>query len=367
MWQRRINADQDFESLRELKQEMATTPEEAFQQSGNPVFPQKVQEFVNTCVRRNPLAIGFFDKRGRLHFPDPDKGGRCGLPWCSAMHEYEQRFATIYEFPRDGYRYMIGVDPSEGNGGNGDYGIAFVNRVGKYLREPDEQVAVFRANTFSPRDLAYQAAYLGRMYNSAEIAVEVNRLDSCLTTLRYEISYPNLWRWKIYDALNPLTNKIGWVTQDNTKQRLWLKALDWMRSGSWIVRSSNFAEEMKVFRKEFNSNRVGASGKNEHDDEIMAGMIALYCAHDTDYDPDALPPPPAATPLDPSSSPWKMTCQACGESRGTQTPRDLFKCPACKSIRLVFAKNGAAIAPSFSQIDDETLLERKSQLTYDQL
>jgi hypothetical protein len=366
MWNRRINADQDFESLKELRQEQATTPEEAFQQSGNPVFPERVQAWVTSTVRRRPLAVGLFDKQGRLHYPDPDKDGRCGLPWCPAMHLYEPRYVTIYEFPRDGYRYMVGVDPSEGNGGNADYGICFVNRVGKYLREPDEQVALFRANTFSPVELAFQAAYLGRMYNTAEIAVEVNRLDSCMTTQRYQIGYPNMWRWKVYDMLNPLTNKIGWVTQENTKTRLWIKSIDWLQSRSWIIHSSNFAEEMKTFRKEFNSRKVGA-GPGEHDDEIMAGMIALYCAHDTDYDPDALPPPPSVQALDPSTSPWQMICQACNETRGAQSPRDMFKCPACRSIRLVFRKNGVPTGPSFDQIDPQGSVVNGARLTYDQL
>ena len=100
-----------------------------------------------------------------------------------------------------------------------------------------------------------------------------------------------------------------------------------------------FAHEMKYFhREDFSSKKAGAA-EGEHDDVIMAALICLYCSHDVDIrDFNA----PLVLPVESGLAPWKqwqMTCLKCDREFGADNPRQVEKCPNCRSIMLKGRKN----------------------------
>ncbi|MHC5058739.1 MAG: hypothetical protein ACYTKD_29120 [Planctomycetota bacterium] len=109
----------------------------------------------------------------------------------------------VYREPQKGRRYVIGADPSEGVG-HGDAAAAVV------LSLPDlEQVAVFHAgyrrheetqSPVDPDDFADVLNALGRYYNGAHIAVEVNG-PGFATNLKLmkTLMYPFLYRRAQFD------------------------------------------------------------------------------------------------------------------------------------------------------------------------
>ena len=83
--------------VRKLHQELSSTATEAFITSGEPVFPDVAQDFVNYCVRK-PIAMGFFDEVGKFH--GVTKSGACCIEGCLAEHDYDDKSLWVWEFPK---------------------------------------------------------------------------------------------------------------------------------------------------------------------------------------------------------------------------------------------------------------------------
>ena len=109
---RRKNSDRDEESSKLLKQEMASTGEEAFQLQGYQIFGQKAQDFANINVR-NPIAEGDFDLAGRFHGcnttnPKNEAGFySCYQEDCNLDHTYDDTPLKIWEWPMPEAEYCI--------------------------------------------------------------------------------------------------------------------------------------------------------------------------------------------------------------------------------------------------------------------
>ncbi len=337
---RRINAEKKgLDSLKKLKEELASTAEEAFQLSGIQVFSLTAQEFVNMCVDNNPRIWGDIDDKGQLHYvTDPDTG-KCACSHCQADHRWDPEHPLrIWELPDPACKYSIGVDVAEGLSGKADFSVIFVNKVSPNGRNPDEQVAVWRSNSVDPIALASPINWLGRLYNDAMVAIEVNKYDSCFNTVRLQYLYPNLFVWKHYDSKNPLSNKFGWVTNLRSKPMLWQTASRWLKARMWIVRSQNFAFEMKRFQKDDYDDSRASAERNFHDDELMAGMIALFCAHDMDYseDMDFIPVQSQSARI--KTADWANSCTRCGSEWNTDEYPSR-KCPKCKCMLIQSHRN----------------------------
>lgn len=321
MQRKRKNAEKEAESLKKLRQEMATTAEEAFQLSGVAVFGDGAQEFVNNSVRP-PLREGFLDKAGNFHGCNPHDRRRnqstneyyeaCYADGCDQDHSYGDENGEhpyhVWKDPEKDAEYVIGADVSEGLGGEFDYSVGFVIKVNRQ-GGADEHVATFRSNRIDPVAFAQVLNFMGRAYNEAMMSIEVNRYDTCMSWIRFQLQYPNLYRWKHMDSINPLSNKLGWLTNVSSKPRLYQTMKRWLQFKLFIVYSRNFAAEMKTFTKD-EDERGATAESGAYDDEIMAAMIALYCAHEGDWD-DSLGQMSVRRELSMESSPWHMSCGAC--------------------------------------------------------
>ena len=339
MWHRRINTGTDGESLKLLRQEQSSTAEEAFVVMGNQAFPYDAMQFANSTLR-HPIAEGFLDAKGNFHgMVQTRTGVHCHQEWCKSDHEHDEKPLKIWEFPRPGYKYTVGADAAEGLGGDHDFSVAVVNRIAPQTGGLDEQVAVWRSNEIDPVSFAYPISFLGRMYNEAVVAVETWGLDSTMAHLKNQIAYPNLWRFRYVDTNDPLSNKLGWRTTQQTKPRLWTYATRWLRQRIWRINDVVTFEEMKAFRKDKNNPLKAEAAEGHHDDTIMASMIALYCSHDGDWDEENSYLPVAAPVPSPEEAAWKMWCESCSSRWGTESPGYFQKCPKCNSRRLRADRN----------------------------
>lgn len=342
MQRKRKNAEKEAESLKKLRQELSTTAEESFQLSGVAVFGEGAQDFVNNSIRP-PLREGFLDKNGKFHGCNPKDVRRnsqsnemyqaCYLEGCDQDHNYGDENGEhpfhIWKDPERGAEYSIGADVSEGLGGEFDYSVGFVIKVNR-AGGADEHVATFRSNRIDPVAFAQVLNFMGRWYNEAMMAIEVNRYDTCMSWIRFQLQYPNLYRWKHMDSINPLSNKLGWLTNVSSKPRLYQTMKRWLQFKLLLVYSRNFASEMKTFTKD-EDERGATAESGAFDDEIMAAMIALYCAHEGDWD-DSLGQMSVKRELTLDESPWHMSCNSCQLTWPARSNHEDKNCPRCKSM-----------------------------------
>lgn len=269
--------------------EYASTAEESWQVGGLAVFGPECQEAVNRTIidpDKSPgVKVGYIDTKRRFHGidrnkPDPNNPGKfyCYLEQCNLDHQadyVDQHNTTIWEEPRAGFSYCVGVDIAEGL--RQDYSVIFVTRMSR-SGMPDEQVCVWRDNAVEPLDLAFYCVHLGLWYNEAMLAIEYNGIGKvCADHVVHTYYYPNIFEWKHPDSKAYRSTRYHWFTKSDTREKLWQTARKWIKSGSWVIRSKNFLHEMQNFQKEEDDSKSAGHVAGEHDDELFAGMISLYC------------------------------------------------------------------------------------------
>ena len=338
MQERVINARRRGpESLKELRQEVCTTAEEAFQLSGIAVFPEDTQEFVNETICP-ALWTGNLDRKGKFHcsLQEFDENGKekfkCYQEWCTVDHRWDlEAPLQIWEMPEPGALYCIGVDIAEGLATEkSDHSVCWVNKIGT-APSPDTHVATYRSNSINPSDLAAVCNFLGRWYNEAQLSIEYNIYQTTGDNVKNFYQYPNLFRWKHYDSVSGMnSNKYHWLTQQNSKPQLWQTGVRALRERSWFIHDKMFAHEMKRFQKDDYDSKKAEAETNYHDDVIMAALIARYTSHDLDsYDESAY----AAADAGPSfvqMLEWTMDCLTCKFTWQANNPEDYMRCPSPK-------------------------------------
>jgi hypothetical protein len=221
---------------------------------------------------------------------------------------------------------------AEGLGGDSHYSVGSCISY-NLLGGGDEQVAVWRSNTTDPIEYAAQLNHLGRFYNEALMSVECNRYDICLGTLRTVFNYNNLYRWKHIDSMQILSQKLGWWTNLASRPRLWQTFRRWLQSHLFFVRSRNLIEEMKNFVKDEEDATMAGGDNQMPDDEVMATMIALFTAHEGDWN-DALGYIPTRTSVADAATDYEMKCRGCQHTWAAVTPGDYDRCLQCGSRML---------------------------------
>lgn len=344
---KRKNAEEKGqESLNEHKIELCSTAEESFQLQGLAVFGSQCQEAVNATIldpdKVPGVKVGYFDTKGRFHGIDGNRPIQgydsmfgCYCLECQYDHtaDLDQFNVTIWEDSEPGNAYVVGVDIAEGIGQ--DFSVIFVNRIGKGCN-PDVQVLTLRDNRMEPMDLAFYCNHIGLRYNDALMCIEYNGIGKvCADTVLRVYNYPNVYQWKQLDSRNPVTNKWHWYTKADTREKLWQTARKWIKAGSWVIRSKNFLAEMQMFQKDEDDSKSAGHADGEHDDELFAGMISLYCAHEGSSDDRGVIHVPVVE--DKNDNPrYLMHCHTCGYEWGANNPEYNFQCPAdgCYSIQV---------------------------------
>jgi len=192
----------------------------------------------------------------------------------------------LWEPPRKGFTYTIGVDPSWGVGQ--DRSVIHVLRDGT-MHSADSQVAEFVTDDINMHDLAPICNLIGKLYEDpveqleALMSVECNISDDIVHDLRNKYGYGNLFIWKYYDNIRrQLSNKLGWWTNARTRPKLINKAMQYVKHGYWDIASPWLIAEMETIEKLEDQAQIKAADKF-HDDMFMAGAIALWSAHDMEF------------------------------------------------------------------------------------
>lgn len=194
----------------------------------------------------------------------------------------------IWQLPRKGHRYILGVDVSDGLGL--DRSVVDVFRMGT-IEESEEQVAQFITDTVAPRALAGVIDAIGHLYKGpdgreAMAAIECNNHGlSCQDTLQLHLGYRHFYLWEVLDQADPnkrWTTRIGWVTTNRTRPILLdqfytgITTIDPITGYSDCRINSQFTlDEMRDFKTD-GALWEAEAAKGAHDDCIIAGGIAHY-------------------------------------------------------------------------------------------
>lgn len=178
-----------------------------------------------------------------------------------ALYQLGVNFWTL---PLPDHEYVIGVDPSDGTGGD------FAD-IDVWDGETFEQVAQFHTNSTRPDILAEIAAQLGDFYNHAFIAVENNMLTCILYLVKIYDNY--FTEVRIDKRTKERTKILGYSTNTKTRDNMIDDFRIAYEEGTLDIRSAVTISEMKTFVKKEGGKREHADGKN--DDSLFGAFIAL--------------------------------------------------------------------------------------------
>lgn len=235
------------DAVKKLKQEYPTTPEEAFLSTGQTYFP--------TAKIASLLALAVRGTRGEL--TNKENGDVEFSPFSTGALE-------IFSKPQAGTQYVIGGDTAEGLA-HGDAQVLYV-----IDHKTEECAAIYRSQV-PPDELATEAYKLGKYYNWALLAIEVNKDGLWVNDALEKMGYVNLYYRKVFDDITQkVTKYFGWKTTSNTRPFALaaLKAVFLRKSGGF---PSQLLGEMFTFIR--NAKGKAEAMANKHDDCVMASAI----------------------------------------------------------------------------------------------
>lgn len=248
-------------------QEYPSTAEEAFIATGCPVFDVKA---LDKALRVAPEPV----KVGRV-LDVNDKGEH------RAKFQTQPRgYLKIWEPPEEGREYVIGIDVALGVK-DGDYSVMEVIR-----RDTKEQVAEWHGH-IDPDLLGAEAVFLGRYYNLALLAPEVNNHGIATVNAIRRYRYPKLYR-RVKDTQveDRTTNTYGWQTTQITKPKIISMLTRLIRESATKIKSKAALSECLTYIVSEDGRKTEAQ-VGCHDDRVMALAIAYYVMDWRDYAEEA--------------------------------------------------------------------------------
>lgn len=238
--------------------------------TGTTVFPaQLVQE---RLVHLKELYKERKQRRGSFIYEKTSYIDKEGLPHIVIKDETiefieeEEGYITLYDNPKDYIPYVMGADTSEGVGGDA-HCCNVINNI------TSEQVAMLHNSTLDEDKLAEQLYCLGKYYNDALIAVEVNYSTHPQKMLE-QLNYPKLYLREQADSIGVnLANKFGFKTTSSTRPVIIAEMIAFVRENINKIYSITLLEEMLTFVR--NKNGRPEAEQGTHDDTIMATAISL--------------------------------------------------------------------------------------------
>lgn len=172
----------------------------------------------------------------------------------------------IYERPKPGFNYAVGVDPSWCNGG--DYAVAQV------LSADGRQVATFSMNKGGELLFATKAAELAAYYNKAKTLVESNPGGAGTVVLREFQKYGiPLWTRPPDPGRKPSTTPKYWTTSRGSKQEAYAHLRQMINGDALTLNDESTIQELMHIREQ-NGKIEGQDGY--HDDHADALMLAEW-------------------------------------------------------------------------------------------
>jgi hypothetical protein len=253
MWRRMKVASSGIE---QFHQEYPSTPLEAFVSTGANIFNNK--KIVD--IERNISKNNHIKKENIVDLP-------------VLLKQHYGRSFFMWQIPRSGDKYYIGVDCSEGVGG--DYHVIEV------FNEDGEQCAEFYNNKIKPYEMAEIINVLGRYYNKGLLIIEkASGGHSVIEKLRYDFKYMNMSKYKTYDNFNKPKWTIGFDTNVKSKGLIINTFVEMFETSQIAINSKRLLNEMKIFELNDNGSMGATQGQNTHDDSVMATSLALAAIKD---------------------------------------------------------------------------------------
>ena len=249
-WRRSKILDFD-DDVDKFHQEYPSDDEEAFIAKGIPYLSKRLLlQLRNKC--KSPLKVGDI---GEFGFAENETGN-----------------FSIWEFPKEGYDYVIAADVGEGQVGNDPSTI-------EVLRAPKgspliKQVAEWKGY-IDPTMFAGVIAAVGNMYNEG-LAVPECKHPGLTTLAELKHIYWNIYQWEYIDRFkNAKSTKLGWETNTSTKPIACSYLATCLTAGILEINSEDLIDEMLSFVR--NTNNSAEADYNCHDDLVMAYMIGVFC------------------------------------------------------------------------------------------
>jgi len=175
----------------------------------------------------------------------------------------------VWEEPKAGEKYVIGVDVAEGLE-HGDYSCIDVSsvRFGK-------QVAQWHGH-IDPDQLAFVSACIGMRYNKAYIVVERNNHGLTTIDSLLKLNYSHLYAETIIEPPHRPRKRFGWLTTKKSKPMLIDNLISELRDGIHGIMCRETFEEMMTFKR-YEDGEMGAEVK-KYDDRVISIAIAKYIA-----------------------------------------------------------------------------------------
>lgn len=179
---------------------------------------------------------------------------------------------AVWRKPVQGHEYVVSADPSEGiQSKDSDPACIQV-----FDRTDESQVAEWHGKV-TPTELSYFCIGIGKWYNTAIIAPELNGGHGygMIEVLRKE-GYERLYVFTRPDRIKgEMSNFLGWETSHRTRV-LMIDSLHWALANRAVkIRSVECIKEAMEFQR---NEHTGRPQGMRHDDRIMAFMIA-YRVH----------------------------------------------------------------------------------------
>ena len=265
-WRRYAILTKTQASVELFHQEYPSTPEEAFVSTGLPAF--------------DPLAV--MAQRPNICLPKER-----GYMFQGKFHANPKGELRIWERPEEGKRYIIGADTSEGLEG-GDYACAQIINMRTL-----EQVASIHGSV-PPWDFALLLNQVGRWYNRAMLAVEVNGTGHAVQDPLIRVyHYPNLHPWMgMPDAVRRGRPRVwGWQTNTHSRPLMIEAGRRAINDRLVVIRDEKTLSEIHNFTRMDNGKYEAEAG---HDDRVMALLIALRSREENFF--EARPAPQISEP-----------------------------------------------------------------------
>jgi hypothetical protein len=279
----------------EFKKEYPTTIDDAWGVSSRSIFNAERMLEMAHRIESNRIRAKTF----RYHHDD-------------SISDFSRKFYAakygklrIFEPPKEGFRYVLGVDGAQGVVGGDDSSIVVLKLP--HLIE----VASFN-DIIQPAEFAGVCNYLGRLYFNALMGVERNDKGgyAALEFLLKVYSYPNLYYFQDpFKVSLDSQVKYGWITNEVTRQIMIRDAQIAIDNNSLLVNSTELLKQMKTFVKSEKNDKIQAA-PGKHDDLVIALLIALQMAKLVSFKPKA--PRPSKAPK--YSFDWWMD-QATGKNK----------------------------------------------------
>lgn len=245
-----------------IKQEYPCTPEEAFLNSGNCVFDSEIlmqrKTELEEIYKVNPYKRGFFEFQW-----NNEETKDFIIDSSIKFVESSLGMIKIYEQPKPGGYYVLGGDTA-GDGSDYNTGTCINNTTGK-------RVATLRTQINS--DIyTYQMYCLGKLYNNAMIAIEVNFNSFPVLELK-RLKYPHQYKREEFDNISKkIQEKFGWKTDLNTRPLIISEEQAMIRDHIELFVDIEMILECLSFIYDENMRPDAMTGK--HDDLLFSDMIA---------------------------------------------------------------------------------------------